>query len=148
MRWSERSPAVRSRFPWLGRLHFEPRTLPVAVAHLVLVRPMKRFVAFLSLLVLSAFASQAAERHPKRTAIYAARPEYPIEARRLRLTGAGVFAMHVRPDGTVSSVEVLKSTGHAILDQAAIAAFRQWRFHAGTVTKVTTPIRFTANGAR
>ena len=40
MRWSERPPAVRSHFEWLGRLRSGPRSLPVAVAHLVLVRPM------------------------------------------------------------------------------------------------------------
>ncbi len=84
--------------------------------------------------------SQAQREH--RTAIYAARPEYPLQARRSHLTGAGIFAMHIRPDGTVSSVSVLKSTGHGILDQAAIDAFRQWRFWPGTVTVVRTPIRF------
>jgi hypothetical protein len=40
-RWSERPPAARSRLASLKRLHFEPRSLPVAVAQLVLVRPMK-----------------------------------------------------------------------------------------------------------
>jgi hypothetical protein len=38
MRWSERPPAVRSRFQWPLRLHCEQRALSVAVAHLVLVR--------------------------------------------------------------------------------------------------------------
>jgi len=83
-----------------------------------------------------------------KTAIYAARPAYPMEARRRHMTGAGVFAMHVRPNGTVSSVSVIQSTGHAILDKAAIDAFIQWRFWPGTVSTVRTPINFTMNGAR
>src|SRR4030095_14526890 len=37
MRWSELPPAVRSRFPSLVRVRFTPRSLSVAVAHLVLV---------------------------------------------------------------------------------------------------------------
>ena len=38
MRWSERPPAVRSRFASLPPRRFEPRALSVAVAHLILVR--------------------------------------------------------------------------------------------------------------
>ena len=38
MRWSERPTAARSRFGWLGPLHCGPGALPVAVAHLGLVR--------------------------------------------------------------------------------------------------------------
>jgi TonB family protein len=83
-----------------------------------------------------------------KTAIYAARPDYPIEARHKHMTGAGVFAMHIRRDGTVSSVSIIRSTGHKILDKAAIDAFIQWRFWPGTVTTVRTPINFSMKGAR
>jgi hypothetical protein len=37
MRWSERPPAVRSRFAWLQLLRSGPSAVSVAVAHLVLV---------------------------------------------------------------------------------------------------------------
>jgi hypothetical protein len=47
MRWSERPPAVRSRSARLVRLHCDPRSLPVAVAHLVLVRCSARMRYFL-----------------------------------------------------------------------------------------------------
>src|SRR5438876_7488483 len=39
MRWSERPPAARSNFARLKHLHCDRRSLSVAVAHLVLVRP-------------------------------------------------------------------------------------------------------------
>jgi len=42
MQWSERPPAARSPFPWLGHRHFEPGALSVAVAHFILVRAMSR----------------------------------------------------------------------------------------------------------
>jgi hypothetical protein len=66
MRWSERPPAVRPRSGWLLRLPSGPRALSVAVAHLVLVRPMR----LLSLLrcipvamFLAAVPSHAADLH-------------------------------------------------------------------------------------
>jgi hypothetical protein len=45
-------------------------------------------------------------------------------------------------------VKVLKSTGHGILDQAAIAALRQWRFRVHRGDLVRIPIRFTMSGVR
>lgn len=38
MQWNERPPVVRSRFVSPQRRRFDPRSLPVAVAHLFLVR--------------------------------------------------------------------------------------------------------------
>ncbi len=81
-------------------------------------------------------------------AIYAPYPKYPAAARESHWTGRGILACKLRPDGTVSSVEVLQSTGHAILDQAAIAALRQWRFTVRGGDLVKVPIRFTMGGVR
>jgi TonB family protein len=75
-------------------------------------------------------------------ALYAKRPDYPIEARRQHLTGSGLFALHIRSDGRVQRVEVLRSIGHSILDQAAIAAFQQWRFRPRSISLVRVPIRY------
>jgi TonB family protein len=72
------------------------------------------------------------------------RPDYPAEAQAQRLTGAGVFVLHVDPkNGRVSSIEVEKSTGHKILDNASIAAFTDLRFKPHTVLRVTIPVAFT-----
>src|SRR5438128_913228 len=67
-------------------------------------------------------------------ALYAKRPGYPLEARRRNLTGRGLFAIHIGPDGSVTRVEVVKSIGHALLDQAAITAFREWRFRPRSIS--------------
>ena len=75
-------------------------------------------------------------------ALYAGRPEYPVDARHEHLTGSGVFALHIRRDGTVERVEVLRSIGHPILDQAAIAAFRDWRFRPRSISTIRVPIRY------
>ena len=112
--------------------------------------------ALLLIVVLATLASDAVARQSnyfyrvspanapfkREFALYAARPDYPIEARRQNFTGSGLFAIHVRPDGSVARVEVVKSIGHGLLDQAAIAAFRQWRFRPRTTSPVRVPIRY------
>jgi protein TonB len=81
-------------------------------------------------------------------ALSAPRPEYPYEARRQRLTGSGVAVLLVDPaSGSVTSVSIARSTGSAILDNAAISGFKRWRFKPGTVAKVSAPITFTLTGA-
>ena len=60
-------------------------------------------------------------------------PDYPYAARDRHLEGSGLYRLNVKADGTVSSVTVLKSTGHSLLDQSAIHAYRQWRFRPGAL---------------
>jgi outer membrane biosynthesis protein TonB len=51
-------------------------------------------------------------------------PRYPTEARRRHITGKGVYYLHVSyQTGDVTSVEVLTSAGHRILDDSALATF-------------------------
>jgi TonB family protein len=83
-----------------------------------------------------------------KVAVYAPKPDYPLEARKHHWTGVGWFAMHVdKSTGAVTSVDILQSTGHAILDQACVDALKKWKFIPNIATKVKTPIRFlmTAN---
>jgi TonB family protein len=79
----------------------------------------------------------------KEDLIYAPRPEYPYDARRRNLQGSGMFIIRVRPDGTVSRVDVGDSTGAPLLDRTAIAIFSKWRFKPGRVKAVRVPIHFT-----
>src|SRR5919106_1883952 len=67
----------------------------------------------------------------KALAVYAPPPHAPPEAIQKHLRGSGVFAFHLRSDGTVSRVQVVESTGHAILDEACVRAFSRWRFARG-----------------
>jgi periplasmic protein TonB len=106
---------------------------------------------FITLSAISSVADPAASPKPvrgtleyaKTHALYAPPPGYPAEARLKRWTGAGVFELHVRADGTVADVQVLRSTGFAILDAEGISTFRKWRFYPGRFTRVTIPLRFT-----
>src|SRR5205823_10142824 len=79
---------------------------------------------------------------------YSFPPEYPREARDKGLTGKGVAVVKVDPaTGHVTSVSMVKSTGHDILDNAMLRAFRQWRFPSRGITTFEIPIQFTTNGA-
>lgn len=53
--------------------------------------------------------------------------------------------MHVdTKTGYVTSAEMEKSTGHKILDDAALEAFRKWHFKPGRTPEVVrAPIKFT-----
>jgi TonB family protein len=85
----------------------------------------------------------------KAVAVSAPRPEYPYEARRSKTTGSGVCVMTVDTgSGSVTGADMAQSTGSPILDNAATAAFRRWRFKPGTVSRVRTPITFTMSGAQ
>jgi len=78
---------------------------------------------------------------------YSVAPDYPREARDTGLTGKGVALLKVDPAiGHVTSVSMVKSTGHDILDNAALRAFRQWRFRTGGITTFEIPIEFTSKG--
>ncbi|MDQ6624291.1 MAG: TonB family protein [Verrucomicrobiota bacterium] len=81
-------------------------------------------------------------------ALSAPRPEYPYEARRQRLTGSGLAILTIDPQsGAVLDVAMARSTGSALLDNAAMSGFRRWRFKPGSAARVETPITFTLTGA-
>jgi TonB family protein len=74
-------------------------------------------------------------------AVYAPYPMFSYEVRRAQ-PGDGVFELHVRNDGTVSEVMVLKSTGHKVADVEAAATYVKWRFKPGSVRSVRIPLTF------
>jgi TonB family protein len=85
----------------------------------------------------------------KALATYAPRPQYPYQTRSRHITGRGVCVVEVDPgSGSVTSASMASSIGNPILDNAALSAFRQWRFKPGSVSKVRIPITFTMTGAQ
>ena len=85
----------------------------------------------------------------KALATYAPRPQYPYEARSRRITGTGVCVVEINAgSGSVTSASMASSIGNPMLDNAALSAFRRWRFKPGSVSKVSIPITFTTTGAQ
>jgi TonB family protein len=86
------------------------------------------------------------EEEAVRLAIFTPAPRYPYEARASHMTGQGLVRVEVDTrTGYVTSARIMKSTGHQILDDEALKAFRAWRFKPGTVSAVRIPVRFTMN---
>lgn len=73
-------------------------------------------------------------------------PAYPYAARNQHLEGVGLFRLNIKPDSTVGSVTVLKTSGHTLLGGAAIDALRQWRFRPGALRMLKVPMNFTMKG--
>jgi protein TonB len=77
-------------------------------------------------------------------------PYYPAAAAARGVQGRVMLRIHITAEGRVASIEVVTSTGHEMLDKAAIDAVRQWIFtpahRAGRAIAWTTllPVRFRA----
>jgi periplasmic protein TonB len=59
-------------------------------------------------------------------------PAYPPEAVQQRLEGRVILSVTIAASGEVSKVKVTESSGHEVLDQAALDAVCQWRFSPAT----------------
>jgi protein TonB len=55
-------------------------------------------------------------------------PRYPAAARRQNMQGKVLIYAVVSPAGNCARAEVRKTSGHPILDEAALQAVRSWRF--------------------
>ncbi|MBU2054257.1 MAG: energy transducer TonB [Proteobacteria bacterium] len=81
-----------------------------------------------------------------------ARPAYPPLARLRGYQGVVVLFAEVLVDGRVGQVGIRHSSGHEILDRAALEAVRTWRFEPGrregraVTMSVEVPVRFVLNG--
>jgi protein TonB len=71
-------------------------------------------------------------------------PDYPIEARMRHEEGTVRIKIKIGSLGNVTQVELLQSSGHKVLDDAALVAARHWKAqsrYAGQI--VALPVRFT-----
>ncbi len=60
------------------------------------------------------------------------RPDYPIEARQKKLEGDVLLTALVDAEGSTSKVRVLKTSGHWVLDMAAVEAEKQAKYWTTT----------------
>jgi len=75
-------------------------------------------------------------------------PVYPPLARRLGRKGLVILRVRVARNGACTAVEIMQSSGHAVLDDAAVKAVKSWTFKAGSIggmavdAELEIPIRF------
>lgn len=81
------------------------------------------------------------------------RPEYPRAAREAGWEGTVILQVMVLPDGTAGNVTLHKTSGHSILDEAALAAVKGWQFvpamdgNFPIQSMVRMPVRFDLRAA-
>ncbi len=56
------------------------------------------------------------------------KPTYPAFARRLGHEGRVIIRVRVLPTGVVGAADVARSSGYAVLDEAALTTIKRWRF--------------------
>ncbi|MEQ1728952.1 MAG: TonB family protein [Vicinamibacterales bacterium] len=72
------------------------------------------------------------------------KPAYTSDAMRAKVQGTVLLQCVVRPDGSVSDIQVLRSLDSVFgLDQEAMKAARQWRFAPGTRMGQAVPVQIT-----
>lgn len=77
-------------------------------------------------------------------AIFAPKPGYPVEDRRLHHEGIAVVRLDIDlKTGNATYVTMLKSSGFPNLDEVAVRALAKWRFKPGRWKQVEIPVVFT-----
>jgi TonB family protein len=70
------------------------------------------------------------------------RPGYPFEARKVHASGNGIFRIFVNRPGKVTRVDVLVSTGYAVLDNESVRTLLAWQGKPGPLRQIDVPISF------
>lgn len=71
---------------------------------------------------------------------YTPSPRYPFVARENGWQGEVVFKLKTDPDGYIESLEIVSSSGYALLDEEAYRSLKQWRLAPKLIAEV--PIIF------
>lgn len=82
------------------------------------------------------------------TYLHNPRPVYPGIARSRHWEGLVLLRVYVTPDGRCGEISVQRSSGHEVLDEAALEAVKKWQFvpakrgDSATASWVAVPIEF------
>lgn len=84
------------------------------------------------------------EAQTKQLLVFAAKPTYPYDARRARVSGWGLFDLKFDYEtGNLREIHVAKNTGNNYLDGHAIGALKLWKAKPRSIHTLRVPINFT-----
>ncbi len=107
--------------------------------------------------------AQPTEALPKENAVEKIEPDYqasylnnrlnyPLSARRMGVQGRVILNVEVLAEGIAGQILIQQSSGHEVLDQAALESVKHWRFIAARrggepyTRRFTVPIQFSLQG--
>jgi len=96
----------------------------------------------------SAIAGSYSDAQLKAMFVRMPAPDYPYQARVRKEEGTGLFRLHMDVRGKVTSVTVLKSTGHQTLDAEGVKALKGWLARSGERRDVDVPLHFHLSGTK
>lgn len=73
-------------------------------------------------------------------------PAYPDDARRENRQGEVELVYYVTPEGGVRDVRIIRSSGHADLDQSAVSAVEKYQYFPGQEGWTEHPVHFELKG--
>lgn len=117
----------------------------LAFGHTLIIPARARLLVIVSLLTIyvTPLLGQIINPAMQKYTVQMVPMEYPAEARQRHLEGHGVLVGKVDFEtGRVTSVRMEKSTGHKILDAAALRSFRQWQFKPHLIKQFRTPVTY------
>jgi TonB family protein len=80
---------------------------------------------------------------PKPRLLYAPAPSFPSGQSLPGRTGTGRFRLSFDPQGNVTDIRIVTSTGNPYFDQSAIKTLRQWKSAPSQGWQATVPVTFT-----
>ena len=81
------------------------------------------------------------EAQAKQLLLVAVQPFIPYEARRMRLSGFGVFDLKFDYEtGHLREIQIVKSTGHSMRDGRAISALKLWKAKPRSIHTLRVPM--------
>jgi TonB family protein len=77
----------------------------------------------------------------KGTVLHGPNPSYPLYPPWTNKQGKGFYEMHVRKDGKVEEVRILKTSGDPTFDRISVSTLRKWRLSRGPMI-IELPLAF------
>lgn len=90
----------------------------------------------------TAEASPTPKATPRPRIVYAPAPAFPPGPSQPGVSGTGRFRLTFDPDGNVTNVQTVRSTGNPYFDSAAIKGLRAWKSAPSNGWQATVPVTF------
>jgi TonB family protein len=87
-------------------------------------------------------ASPTPRATPKPRMLYAPAPSFPPGQSLPGQSGTGQYRLTFDPQGNVTNIQIVRSTGNAYFDQSAIKTLRQWKSAPSQGWQATVPVTF------